>query len=341
VKIRPNFKETIARVLWAIGIALAGCALLPAHSHSDEPTAPGWYQTDDVRWAVQHLSILDGPTANCSAPGSCQDAAAPSRECVAAYNRLYQSGKDDLNFSVFIGYWDTQPEPGAPRENAVIDPFIRSLFADILTQPCGHGLYACGFSHDPEAEDSGETQHLLKEIVGPDGKNRAIHLLLESSSVSESNHDNLHEYKKAQKAQSKKIQSDFFSSLGTADIVLYTGHSRWGTGAGFKPLPLLSWSYLDAGLFKPILHKEEKTLLSLEKKPAVLGIFSCSSEKYYSKPLKKDAADTSLVLTTSAPSDMEAHEATLGTLNALLGLQCEDDFKGSLPRAEILSFFNP
>jgi hypothetical protein len=332
----------VAKVLWAIGLATIACSAIPFLSYSDEPTAPSWYKADDVRWWVQHLVVFHGATANSSTSTSenSEESVAPSKACVAAYNHLYPSDKTDLNFSIFIGYWDTQPEPGAPRGNAVIDPYVRNMFSEILTQPCGRGINLCGFTHDPAAGDTGETQHLMKTIAGPDGKSRNIHLTLESTSVSESNRDNEHEYGSEQKAQSAKIQSDFMNSLSTNDVVLYTGHSRWGTGAGFKPLPKLSWSYFDAGFLKPVLHLEEKTLSESSKRPIVLGVFSCTSEKYYSKPFEKDAPDSSLVLTTEAPSDMEAHEATLGTLNALLGLQCEDGFKSSLPDAEILNFFN-
>jgi hypothetical protein len=306
----------------------------------------------DVKWTIQHLVVLDGPTANCSAAGSCEGASAPSQACVSAYDRLYE--KENLNFRVFIGYWDTQPEPGGPgvpkveRQDWVIDSAVRKMFSEILTKPCDANLFVCGFSHELEDQDTDELEHLAKTVAGPDGKDHTVHLTLESSSVSLSNRENQHQDKAEQKTQTKKVADDFFNSIGNSDALIYVGHARWGTGPGFKPLPPLSWSWIDAGIFKPSRHRLEKALKTAQEKPALIGYFSCTSEKYYEKYLEKDAPDSGLALTTNAfMTDLEAQEAALGTLNALLGLQCEDDFTKTLqfrkdnPGAETLEFFRP
>jgi hypothetical protein len=320
-------------------------------SFSDE--LPG-VSPSDVKWTIQHLVVLDGPTANCSTTGSCEGTSAPSQACISAYDRLYEPGKENLNFRVFIGYWDTQPEPGAPgvpkveRQDWVIDSAVKKMFSEILTKPCDANLFACGFSHELEDQDTDELEHLAKVVPGPDGNDRTVHLTLESSSVSKSNHENQHQGKAEQKAQTKKVTDDFFDSIGRTDALIYIGHSRWGTGPGFKPLPPLSWSWIDAGVFKPSRRRLDKALKNAQEKPALIGYFSCTSEKYYEKYFEKDAPETGLALTTNVfMTDLEAQEAALGTLNALLGLQCEDDFTKTLqfrkdnPGAETLEFFRP
>jgi hypothetical protein len=343
---RINLKQT--------SLATLVCAMAVAYANAAPNSSVPGFKPAVVASTLRSRGYLTGPTANCSQAGSCEGESAPSQACTSAYDRLYQPGKEDLDFRIFVSYWDTQPEPAAPgmppnpRTDAVIDHLVKDMFSDILQKDCFDGLFACGFKPEQESGNTRELEHLSKVIVGPDGQNRTVHLTLESSSVSDSDLKNHTDLKDEQKEQTKKVTADFFGSIGKAEVIIYTGHARWGTGPGFKAVPRkLTWSWFDQGILKPSRHRLEKTLKNATEKPSVIGYFACTSDKYYSKYLEKAAPDSGFALTEVATSDMESQTDALGTLNALLGLQCEDDFKTTLgfgadsPDAEIFDFFKP
>jgi hypothetical protein len=178
-------------------------------------------------------------------------------------------------------------------------------------------------------------------VLGPDGSPRKATIRLESSSVSESNRQNEHALGSEQKGQSKQIERDFQDALTNANVVLYLGHARTGSGPGFKPLPALSWSWIDAALFRPSRREMMGALEKSSDPASLIGIYACYSDQYYRKGLQKVAPSSGLVLTDEEAVFEDEDSSTLGTVNSILGLECESDFAKGLSHSRVEGFFRP
>jgi hypothetical protein len=288
---------------------------------------PPGFATGDIEAALDDLSTITQPAD----PGS----------CLGAYERLYR--KDLLDIRVFLGYLNQEADPGVRASDWVLDPYLKWSLEEILTRPCKGSLSACGFVRSPESEDI-----LLKPLPGPDGRMRTARIMLENASASDSDRRNRTELKHEQRERSDRIARDFAASLDGADIVIYDGHARRGTGPGFKPLPKLHWSWIEAGLFRPSLRGMLRALRESRDPPALVGYFACKVDRYYATKLGRAAPAAGLVVSATEktsggpdriPTSTDNVASLLGMLNAVLGQQCSEVFARSLVLAELKGFF--
>ena len=318
-------KEAICAFLFIL--VMLGSPL--SFSEDSKPVVRSWYSENMLLEYRDELKTLKGDSGDSSG-------------CNETYRKIYS--RDALDVRIFFGYLNDEADPGKPASDLVSDGYFKSRFIQLLMEPCEENLFACGFAlnddHMPVGLELLESVVLSKQITGPDQKPIQVSVSLESSSVSESDHDNRHKLGSEQKNQTGKISKDFVRALNEADVVLYTGHSRTGTGPGFKPITPISLSGLEAWLFKPSRHKMLRALENATHRPALLGIYSCSSDHYYREHLEEAAPETSLVLTTESLTALEeAHASMLGTLNSIFGLKCEADFKQSLHQSVLYGLF--
>ena len=263
--------------------------------------------------------------------------------CKTAYEKIYKR-EGTLEIRVFLGYLIEETDAGLKATDWVIDPYIGWSLKDMLIRPCEGSLAACGFTQDPENKNS-----LEKIVTGPDGKLKRAHVVIEVSAASASDHRNRFELRKEQHRLSQAVAHDFLESLsGAADVVIYNGHARYGSGPGFKPLPPGSLAWADAGLFKPSLHQTLRSLRQSHDAPALLGYFACHVAEYYEGKIERVAPETALALATQEdhlgslprlPTMTDNASSVLGTLNAVLGMRCEEDFQKSLVLGDVRGLF--
>lgn len=78
----------------------------------------------------------------------------------------------------------------------------------------------------------------------------------------------------------------------------------------------------------------------LENPPALIGVYACNTDHYYREGLTQAAPHTGLVATGPLTHLENNHGTLVGTINSILGMKCEEDFRSSLPRASLLGFFS-
>jgi hypothetical protein len=332
-KMRTQLGARVSQFLFGfLVLCLTGASSMADAPGNTIPDRPPGFQNRDVENFLEDMSSLSGTTA-----------LAGSESCVNAYQKIYKHD-DTLNIRIFLGYLIQEADPGVPASDWVLDPYMEWHLISLLTRPCTGSLSACGFTQSAD-----DAEVLTKEIVGPDQKPRLAKITLEVSAESNSDQKNRHELKAAQKARSKKIAKDFNDSLnGGADVVIYNGHARHATGPGFKPLPSLSLAWFDAGIFKPALHQMIQAMKKSKDGPGLIGYFACQVDEYYGSKFEKTDPETGIAMSIterthgeppSIPSIGDNEDSVLGTLNSVLGMRCEDDFKKSLSMGDIRDFF--
>lgn len=290
------------------------------------------YNTPAVDFYLEHLATYAGAVADPTDPSSA------GTSCANAYNRLY--AKDTLRIRVFLGYLDYGAQKWTPENDRVFDPLIQKYVAEVLQRPCSQHMYACGFK--PEKEFV-----LTKPVTAPDGTPRTIEVTIENSAASDSYEANQKELRKPQKEKSRQTMQDFAQSLRDgSQVVLYYGHSRgyfekYGTGPGFGPLPRYHLGWWEAGFFEPSKRKMLGVLSSSEDRPTLVGYYGCFTDQYYRKGFLKADSDLALILTDGQMRDSDDLSVMLGTVNALAGKQCQDDFERALGKDKLTGFFRP
>ena len=308
-----------------------------------EPVSPPDYPEVDLRRFAESLADLNGPTAFSIATAGGPRTAEESG-CVRAYSRVFR--KPTFEVRIFLGYFDHSfYEAGTKHTDWVADPYMQWHLASLLTQVCEGATAACGF----HVTETGDGRTVLERAAPRPGQpDASARVTLENAAVSESDHRNRGELSREQHARSARIGKDFLASLSEADIVLYNGHARRGTGPGWKPVPPVSWTGLKTFVFRPSLHAMQNALQASRTPPALLGYFACSVDHYYENQFQRAQPTTALVFppTIKTPGEKDAVAAPsdnlislLGTLNSLLGGRCAGDFKKSLLLSELKGLF--
>ncbi|MES2963948.1 MAG: hypothetical protein V4760_08660, partial [Bdellovibrionota bacterium] len=134
-----------------------------------------------------------------------------------------------------------------------------------------------------------------------------------------------------QKRKTRKVWSAFLASFREAPVVIYDGHSEFGTGPGFGPV---SWLDYAINYFsKPQLRKVMKELKKPGKHPEVFMIAACESKKYYLQKYRNVFPQTAIVA-TDKPQEFAVGEATVfGLVDALISGRCEAGIEQSVTAA--------
>lgn len=243
-----------------------------------------------------------------------------------AYSDLYS--KDTLTISIFIGVCESRDM------NLVMDRPIREALIGHLTKDGPENYFACGFRKtDDVLPGLGAT--VLRKTQ--DTKN--IVMKIYDSSVSEEYSACIGSLYGIQQSRSESTEDEYIRALGRDDIVLYVGHSRYGTGPGFRPLLLFPPTGVTVFIERPVLSRMCDVLEKSATPPRVLGFFSCQSEKYYSGILHAANPRCALVVA----SDINNHDnnvlAMLGFLDGVLGKKRHDDLMRGMNENGRLSLY--
>ena len=238
------------------------------------------------------------------------------RSCPGEHLRL--SGAKSLRVSLFHGYDDA--------EGVVHDKGTSKAMVYSLTQPCTGALTACGFKI---VEKKSNIVRVARTIKG-----RPVTISVYSTSVSTDDNANKDHSRlgEQQRAQSQAVIASFRSELQTSDIVMYMGHSRYGSGGGFKPVNGLG-SVFDF-VFRGPLREMTSALRLRPSNLKVLGIFSCSSDKYYRRAVEEANPQMNLLVTHVDTLSTESLQGVYGALDALLANKCNGELLDAITPVE-------
>jgi hypothetical protein len=239
-----------------------------------------------------------------------------TQECRKAYENLFSG--PEFKIGIFLGYSEVGKN--------VTDGPRKAALASLLSRKCVRNQGLCGFSRDVDDAD-----HFAKTIVAPNGQKKRIILTVMNSSYSENDTENKGTYANLQADKSDGIRAAFLKSLREDDAVFYLGHSRHGTGPGFKPMGALDWA--NALASKPALAEMLDTLKISGAKPKILGMLSCLGEQHYAKLLSKAAPTSALLLIRQTAANTDLERTLASALNALLARKCERRLQKDLQEA--------
>lgn len=276
-----------------------------------------------------------------------QDDETETEQCRSSYQKLFS--KPELNWSIYFGYGD-----GA-GELYTTDFAERDLFEKEIKSPCPRfrpDIQLCDFK-----EDSLISGQYTKQIKTKDGQAVTVRLKLFNSSLTSEIAVNK-EKKSEQKRKSKALEKSYLHALQHDDIVFYSGHSRHGTGPGFRPLSKNPASWLVRALFRPMAAKMYSSLgeddryqnnddayppqstNTTGKTAAILGFFACEAEAHYGVNLAH-RTDAGLILTRQSITTVDNMRLLYASSNSLLTQSCEKDFAQSMNKSIKTIYYRP
>lgn len=236
----------------------------------------------------------------------------PGAACPQDFSAL-ETGRT-LRVALFYGYDD--------HDGKVRDRAHAQAMAHVLMSECRGGLSACDFAL---VSRSTSTMSLMKTIAG----RRVEVALFTSSPAGEETAD-----PKPASASGEidghggSVKDHFLRELIESDIVFYMGHSRLGGSIGFDRQMGVT-TLVNAVSRHPMLP----VLAALRQRPTqlrILGMFSCSSSKYFRQEFQSANPALSLILTTSEIRYGPAEQSSLGALEAILSKNCGQAFHRSM-----------
>lgn len=256
-------------------------------------------------------------------------------ECSGSYRAF--DGKAVVRIGVFFGFADA----GA----LVVDEPIRRAFVAQLAQPCRENLSACGFAVEASSTPDGPVT--LTKAQTFKGRSTKIVVDVVDSSVDDDYARDVGTRRAEQEAKSRATTERYLNALHDDDVVLYAGHSRYGTGPGFCPLPFFSLDSVMTYVRRPLLSQMRSALAAPARAPAVIGVLSCDSRHLYAGNLHDFAPRSALLVTTDLTTHFDNVLAALGLIDSLLARRCRGDFQNSLNEGgaifpfELDGFFSP
>lgn len=237
--------------------------------------------------------------------------------CDMAYLKMFDS--PEFKISVFFGYGDI-----SSKHERTSDRIERYLFVTGLTQPCRPGIALCEFH-----KVNGSSYSYQRLIQTRNGQSVLVSIRVLTASLTDQVEFNEQQFRNEQIQRSKKMEQLFLQSMQQDDVVIYSGHSRHGTGVGMRPLKENSSDWYKAAIMRPMFYKMTKTLKD-EKQPKLLGLISCDSELHYGKVISENAPNTAILLTRNTLSAADAVRLLFNGLNSLLMQNCEAEFQTHL-----------
>lgn len=220
--------------------------------------------------------------------------------------------KSEINVTVAYGYFDL-------GDHTTLDVSLKNYFIQTMTTPCKTwDLKTCGF------KKAGNNPIILtRKMTGPDGQIKTVKITVDSPSVSTSDETNRNNPQ--QKVRSEAVKNMFLDGLRNSEITLYLGHSRDGGGPDFDP-PKLKNGHTDYDWYhaNPKDKKEmNKVLAEDPNKARILGLFSCSSIRWFSKGVASQAPGSGLIGTTDT-FYVRNFEQVFPFLEKIFSYQCID-----------------
>lgn len=239
-------------------------------------------------------------------------AAQPGSACPQDFSTL-DTGRP-LRVSLFYGYDD--------HDGRVHDRANALAMAHVLTGACRGGLSTCGFSL---VSRSRSTVSLRRSIGGRDVEVNLFTSSLEDDIIEPMSFLSAH---REQAALSRSVRGHFHRELVASDIVFFMGHSRLGGDVGFDRQTGVT-TLVNAVSRRPL----RPVLDALRQRPSrlkILGMFSCTSKKFFRQDFLGANPSLFLILTTGDIRYGPAEQASLGALESVLSRKCGRAFHQSM-----------
>jgi hypothetical protein len=197
----------------------------------------------------------------------------PIAEADCQNDYLTLMSKPEINVTLAYGYFDA--EDGTTWDNRMLNQFLNTM-----TTPCKTWhTKSCGF------KKSGKGPFVLtRKMTGPDGLIKTVKITVDSPSLSSDNKTNMSN--PLQKTKSEAVKNMYFDGLRNSEVTLYLGHSRDGGGPDFDPARKLSNGHVDYDWYHAHPRDKKEMLNVLAENPnkaRIVGFFSCSSIRWFSK----------------------------------------------------------
>lgn len=258
-----------------------------------------------LKLALLTTFIVCSPLASAAVLSPIADA-----DCQNDYLTLM--AKSEINVTVAYGYFDVTD--GTTWDNKILNQFLTTM-----TAPCKTWhTKSCGF------KKTGKGPFVLtRKMTGPDGLIKTVKITVDAPSVSTDNNANLSN--PLQKTKSQAVKTMYLNGLRNSEVTLYLGHSRDGGGPDFDP-PKMSGTHVDYDWYHSN-PKDKKEMLNVlaenPNKARIVGFFSCSSIRWFSKGVSVGAPASGFIGTDNT-FWTSAFEQVYPFIEKIFSYQCVD-----------------
>lgn len=236
-------------------------------------------------------------------------------QCQQFYSDLLD--KPVIKIDYFVGY--------SNFDYGVVDSFEREAIRQFLMEPCPTNAIRenCGFQ--PGKNDA---NLLTKNVVWPDGRQKTIEFRISNPSISWNDARNRAD--KFQKVKSQNTQLEFVQALAKSDLIIYSGHSRYGGGPDFFPEVMGQNGKPDVLGYRKARSGVKDLLAGLGKRNshrlALVALLSCDSLKHFDSALRSSPGRPKMaMLTTEKFLDWETFPVVIELTNAFTRGQCLEE----------------
>jgi hypothetical protein len=226
----------------------------------------------NIQLALLLSSIVCAPLASAASTLS------PIADADCQTDYLSLMANPEINVTVAYGYFDVAD--GTTWDNRILNQFLTTM-----TSPCKTWhTKSCGF------KKTGKGPFVLtRKMTGPDGLIKTVKINVDAPSVSTDNKSNMSN--PLQKTKSQTVKDMYLKGLRNSEVTLYLGHSRDGGGPDFDP-PRMNGTHVDYDWYHNN-PKDKKEMLNVlaenPNKARIVGFFSCSSIRWFSKGVSSGA----------------------------------------------------
>jgi hypothetical protein len=213
-----------------------------------------------------------------------------------------------LKMTIAIGYNDI------PLNDYVSDQYYYTILVAKFSAACEEPSQKnCGFKIDQfNANEAILTKKIWNE--------KTLEIKIFKASISYS--DKFNRSSQKQTEMSDLTQKKFYDSFTNSHFVFYLGHSRNGGGPDFSPAKLLANQHPDYAWYNEnkvniLKMSTELGKLSVDQKPLVIGLLSCSSRLHFQNRLRKVLPDSTLMVTKQATYNIELFQGVLVFINGI------------------------
>lgn len=198
---------------------------------------------------------------------------APISQADCQNDYLALMSKPEINVTIAYGYFDA-------GDGTTWDQSFHDFFVSTMTSKCkSWDLKACGF------KKTGKNPTVLtRKMTGPDGLIKTIRMKVDNPSVSPD--DNANVKNKDQKIRSEEVKKLYLDGLRNSEVTIYLGHSRDGGGPDFDPAIKRADGHTDYDYYHKYPKDKKEVMKVLSENPdraRIVGFFSCSSIRWFSK----------------------------------------------------------
>jgi hypothetical protein len=208
-----------------------------------------------------------------------------------------------LSLSLVLGVLETAGAVSWDR------PVAQSLDA-LLTEPCSTGQWLCQFERASDGR-------FVRTVAG-----RNVKLNVVTSSAADTRHEALGPLAARQAQATRDASRAFLNALENDDVVLFVGHSRFGSGLGFDWFDSPSRRWFDTFVERKDLEAMKDTLARDETPPSFIGVLGCSTERYYGRALGDVTPGENLLLSTAVTDHLSNVADAVAVMNAIVGSLC-------------------